>query len=339
MVGPSRLVRSERRVEGRVVSSRMWGPGCLRSRPAISRRGAGNAAVGRFLSSEWGSVVRHLAKLGALVAGLGGALGAAGSAVAQQPADWEVDFQTALSPSMERIVDFNLMVTIIIVIITAFVFGLMAWIVIRYNKKRNPTPSKTTHNTMLEVAWTVVPVIILLVIAVPSFRLLYFTDRVEEADMTLKAIGHQWYWSYEYPDHGDFTFDALMLEDDELEEGQPRLLATDEAVVLPVGAKIRLLTTADDVIHSWAIPSLGVKMDSVPGRVNETWFQINREGTYYGQCSELCGTLHGFMPIMIEAVSQEEFDAWVEEAQEEFAAANETPTELAALDSSAPLAR
>jgi cytochrome c oxidase subunit 2 len=283
--------------------------------------------------------VRHLAKLGALVAGLVGALGAAGWAAAQQPTDWEVDFQTALSPSMERIVDFNLMVTIIIVIITAFVFGLMAWIVVRYNKKRNPVPSKTTHNTMLEVIWTVVPVIILLVIAVPSFRLLYFTDRVEDADMTLKAIGHQWYWSYEYPDHGDFTFDALMLEDDELEEGQPRLLATDEAVVLPVGAKIRLLTTADDVIHSWAIPALGVKMDSVPGRVNETWFQINREGMYYGQCSELCGTLHGFMPIMIEAVSQEDFDAWVEMAREEFASADDTPTEVASLDASAPLAR
>ena len=283
--------------------------------------------------------MRHLAKLGASVAGLAGALGAAGAAVAQQPTDWEVDFQTALSPSMERIVDFNLMVTIIIVIITAFVFGLMAWIVVRYNKKRNPTPSKTTHNTMLEVIWTVVPVIILLVIAVPSFRLLYFTDKVEDADMTLKAIGHQWYWSYEYPDHGDFTFDAIMLEEDELEEGQPRLLATDEAVVLPVGAKIRLLTTADDVIHSWAIPAFGVKMDSVPGRVNETWFQINREGTYYGQCSELCGTLHGFMPIMIEAVSQEEFDAWVEFAREEYASANDSPTEVAALDASAPKAR
>ena len=283
--------------------------------------------------------MRHLAKLSATAAGLAGALGAAGSALAQQPTDWEVDFQTALSPSMERIVDFNLMVTIIIVIITAFVFGLMAWIVIRYNKKRNPVPSKTTHNTMLEVTWTVVPVIILLVIAVPSFRLLYYTDRVEEADMTLKAIGHQWYWSYEYPDHGDFTFDALMLEDDELEEGQPRLLATDEAVVLPVGAKIRLLTTADDVIHSWAIPAFGVKMDSVPGRVNETWFQINREGTYYGQCSELCGTLHGFMPIMIEAVSQEEFDAWVEFAREEFASANDAPTEVAALGAGAPKAR
>ena len=283
--------------------------------------------------------MRHLAKLGASVAGLAGALGAAGAALAQQPTDWEVDFQTALSPSMERIVDFNLMVTIIIVIITAFVFGLMAWIVIRYNKKRNPVPSKTTHNTMLEVIWTVVPVIILLIIAVPSFRLLYFTDRVEEADMTLKAIGHQWYWSYEYPDHGDFTFDAIMLEEDELEEGQPRLLATDEAVVLPVGAKIRLLTTADDVIHSWAIPAFGVKMDSVPGRVNETWFQINREGTYYGQCSELCGTLHGFMPIMIEAVSQEEFDAWVEFAREEYAATDETSTEVAALDTGAPLAR
>ena len=283
--------------------------------------------------------MRHLAKLGASVAGLAGALGAAGAALAQQPTDWEVDFQTALSPSMERIVDFNLMVTIIIVIITAFVFGLMAWIVIRYNKKRNPVPSKTTHNTMLEVIWTVVPVIILLIIAVPSFRLLYFTDKVEDADMTLKAIGHQWYWSYEYPDHGDFTFDAIMLEEDELEEGQPRLLATDEAVVLPVGAKIRLLTTADDVIHSWAIPAFGVKMDSVPGRVNETWFQINREGMYYGQCSELCGTLHGFMPIMIEAVSQEDFDAWVEFAREEYASAGAAPTELAALDTSAPLAR
>ena len=283
--------------------------------------------------------MRHLAKLGALGAAVAGAFGAAGSALAQQPTDWEVDFQTALSPSMERIVDFNLMVTIIIVIITAFVFGLMAWIVIRYNKKRNPVPSKTTHNTLLEVVWTVVPVIILLIIAVPSFRLLYYTDRVEEADMTLKAIGHQWYWSYEYPDHGDFTFDALMLEDDELEEGQPRLLATDEAVVLPVGAKIRLLTTADDVIHSWAIPAFGVKMDSVPGRVNETWFQINREGMYYGQCSELCGTLHGFMPIMIEAVSQEEFDAWVEFAREEYASANDAPAEVAALDAGAPLAR
>ena len=283
--------------------------------------------------------MRHLAKLGAAAAGVIGALGAVGAAVAQQPTDWEVDFQTALSPSMERIVEFNLMVTIIIVIISAFVLGLMAWIVVRYNKKRNPTPSKTTHNTLLEVVWTVVPVIILLIIAVPSFRLLYYTDRIEEADMTLKAIGHQWYWSYEYPDHGDFTFDALMLEDDELEEGQPRLLATDEAVVLPVGAKIRLLTTADDVIHSWAVPALGVKMDSVPGRVNETWFQINREGMYYGQCSELCGTLHGFMPIMIEAVSQEDFDAWVEMAREEFAAAGEGPTALAALDAGAPAAR
>ena len=283
--------------------------------------------------------MRHLAKLGALGAVLAGAAGAAGTALAQQPTDWEVDFQTALSPSMERIVDFNLMVTIIIVIITAFVFALMAWIVIRYNKKRNPVPSKTTHNTLLEVVWTVVPVIILLIIAVPSFRLLYYTDRVEDADMTLKAIGHQWYWSYEYPDHGDFTFDALMLEDDELEEGQPRLLATDEAVVLPVGVKIRLLTTADDVIHSWAIPAFGVKMDSVPGRVNETWFQINREGTYYGQCSELCGTLHGFMPIMIEAVSQEEFDAWVVEAQEEYASANDIPTQVASLVAGAPEAR
>ncbi len=283
--------------------------------------------------------MRHLTKLGALVAGVAGFLGAAGSALAQAPSDWEVDFQTALSPSMERIVDFNVMVTIIIVLITAFVFGLMAWIVIRYNAKRNPTPSKTTHNTLLEVAWTIVPVIILLIIVVPSFRLLYFTDRVEDADMTLKAIGHQWYWSYEYPDHGDFTFDAVMLDEDELEEGQLRLLETDTPVVLPAGATIRLLTTADDVIHSWAVPALGVKLDSVPGRVNETWFQINREGTYYGQCSELCGTLHGFMPIKIEAVSQEAFDAWVDTAKEEFASAEEPLSAVAALAGDAPAAR
>lgn len=274
--------------------------------------------------------MRYLAKLGARATGAVGLLGA-GPAAAQAPTPWEVDFQTALSPSMERIVDFNFMVTIIIVVITAFVFGLMAWIVIRYNAKRNPVPTRTTHNTLLEVAWTIVPVIILLVIAVPSFRLLYFTDSVEDADMTLKAVGHQWYWSYEYPDHGDFTFDAVMLEEDELEEGQLRLLATDTSVVLPVGATIRLLTTADDVIHSWAVPALGVKLDSVPGRVNETWFRINREGTYYGQCSELCGTLHGFMPIMIEAVPQEAFDAWVEEAREEYASTGARPARVAAL--------
>ena len=279
--------------------------------------------------------MRYLAKLGARMTAAAGLLGA-GPATAQAPTPWEVDFQTALSPSMERIVDFNFMVTIIIVVITAFVFGLMAWIVIRYNAKRNPVPTRTTHNTLLEVTWTIVPVIILLVIAVPSFRLLYFTDSVEDADMTLKAVGHQWYWSYEYPDHGDFTFDAVMLEEDELEEGQLRLLATDTPVVLPVGATIRLLTTADDVIHSWAVPALGVKLDSVPGRVNETWFRINREGTYYGQCSELCGTLHGFMPIMIEAVPQEAFDAWVEEAREEYASTGARPARVAALAAGAP---
>ncbi len=283
--------------------------------------------------------MRYLAKLSAAVAGVLGVAGA-GAALAQAPTDWSVDFQPALSPSMEEIADFNFMVTIIIVVISAFVFGLMAWVLIRYNAKRNPTPSRTTHNTLLEVAWTIVPVIILLIIAVPSFRLLYFVDRTEEADMTLKAIGHQWYWSYEYPDHGDFTFDAVMLEDDELEEGQLRLLETDNAIVLPVDTNVRLLTTADDVIHSWAVPALGVKLDSVPGRVNETWFRINREGTYYGQCSELCGTLHGFMPIKIEAVSQEAFDAWVETAREEFARNDDTPLRVAALgDRAEPAAR
>jgi cytochrome c oxidase subunit 2 len=272
------------------------------------------------------------------VAGMAGLTSSAGSALAQAPVDWGVDFQDAHSPNMERIVDFNFMVTIIIVVVTAFVLALMAWIVIRYNAKRNPTPQKWSHNTFLEITWTVLPVIILLIIAVPSFRLLYYNDKIEDADMTLKAIGHQWYWSYEYPDHGDFTFDALMVEEEDLQEGQLRLLETDQAIVLPVDTNIRLLTTADDVIHSWAVPAFGIKLDSVPGRTNETWFRINTEGTFYGQCSELCGTLHGFMPIKVVAVSKEAFAAWVETAKVEFARVGETPA-VAALDTDAPAAR
>jgi cytochrome c oxidase subunit 2 len=189
----------------------------------------------------------------------------------------------------------------------------------RYSETRNPTPSKTTHNTLIEVIWTVMPVIILVVIAVPSFKLLYYADRIEDAEMTVKAIGRQWYWSYEYPDHGDFTFDAYMVPDEDLEAGQPRLLQTDTAVVLPVDTRIRILVTASDVLHSFAMPSMGIKLDAVPGRVNETWVQINDEGMYYGQCSEICGKDHSYMPIMIKAVSKAAFAEWVEQAKQEFA--------------------
>ena len=251
---------------------------------------------------------------------------AAGTAGAAEPQPWQMGLQPAVSPVMEEIHAFNNLLLWIISGIVVFVLALLLYVMWRFSEKRNPTPSKTTHNTLIEVVWTVVPVIILVIIAVPSFRLLYLTDRNPdgEIEMTIKAIGHQWYWSYEYPDHGNFTFDAYMVADEDLEEGQKRLLTTDNAVVLPVDTNIRILVTASTVLHNFAMPSMGLKMDGVPGRINETWVRINREGTYYGQCSELCGTGHAYMPIMIEAVSKEAFAEWVEGAKEEFARV-ETP--------------
>lgn len=235
------------------------------------------------------------------------------------PTPWQMGFQAAATPVMEQINDFHNMLLWIIILITIFVTALLAYVLIRFRESNNPTPSTNTHNTLVEVLWTAIPILILVAIAVPSFKLLYFADRAANAEMTIKAIGHQWYWSYEYPDHGNFTFDATMLEDDELKEGQPRLLATDEKIVLPVDTSIRLLVTADDVIHAWAIPAFGVKLDGVPGRNNETWFKATRTGTFYGQCSELCGVRHGFMPIEVKIVSKDDFAKWVEKAKEEYA--------------------
>ena len=242
-----------------------------------------------------------------------------GSALAAQPTPWQTGFQPAASPVMERIDAFHDFLLIVIVLISVFVLALMIYVFVKFNAKANPTPSRTTHNTTIEILWTVIPIVILVVIAVPSFKLMYYSDRAVDADMTLKAAGNQFYWTYEYPDHDDLTFDAIMVEDADLEAGDLRLLTTDNAVVLPVDTTIRLLLTANDVIHAWAVPAFGVKMDAVPGRLNETWFRIDREGTYYGQCSELCGANHGFMPIMVKAVSREAFAAWVDEAKEEFA--------------------
>ena len=243
-----------------------------------------------------------------------------GTALADgQPKPWQLDLQPAASPVAERIHSFNTLLIAVEVGISILVLLLIGYIAIRFNAKRNPTPSKRSHNTVLEVLWTAAPILILVIIAVPSLKLLFFMDRTHEADMTLKVVGHQWYWSYEYPDHGEFAFDSLMLQDDELQPGQPRLLAVDNEVVLPVDTSVRVLLTSADVIHSWAVPALGVKTDTVPGRTNETWIRVNKEGTYYGQCSELCGVNHGFMPIAIRAVSKAEFDAWVENAKTEFA--------------------
>jgi cytochrome c oxidase subunit II len=243
------------------------------------------------------------------------------AAVGGQPTAWQLNFQPAASPVAERIEDLHDLLLFITVAISVFVLALLAYVCVRYRASRNPLPSRRTHNTVLEIAWTAIPVLILVVIAIPSFKLLYFMDRAVNPEMTLKAIGRQWYWSYEYPDHGDFTFDAYMIADEDLQEGQLRLFDVDNRVVLPVDTDVRILTTASDVIHAWAVPALGVKMDAVPGKINETWLRITRPGIYYGQCSELCGAYHGFMPVMIEAVSREEFDAWVQQAREQFARA------------------
>jgi cytochrome c oxidase subunit 2 len=228
-------------------------------------------------------------------------------------------FQPAGSPVMERITEFHNLVLVIEVSIVALVLGLMCYIIVRFNAKANPVPSKTTHNTLLEVVWTVVPLLILIVVAVPSLKLLYYSDRVENTEMTLKVTGNQWFWSYTYPDHGGFEFDSVIVPDDELKAGQPRLLTVDNEVVLPAETNIRLLFTSADVIHNWGVPSLGLKLDTVAGRISETWVRINKKGNYYGMCSELCGVNHGFMPIHIKAVSKADFAQWVETAKKEFA--------------------
>ena len=219
---------------------------------------------------------------------------------------------------MESVVAFHDFLLIIITVITVFVLGLLLYIAVKFNEKSNPVPTKTTHNSTLEVLWTAIPMLILIVIAVPSFKLLYLQDRTSKPEMTLKIVGHQWYWSYAYPDHGNIKFDSNMVQTADLKKGQPRLLAVDNPVYLPINTNIRLLMTSVDVIHSWALPALIHKTDSVPGRINESWVRIKSPGTYYGQCSELCGVNHGFMPIMVKAVSKEEFQSWVKKAKKKF---------------------
>lgn len=235
----------------------------------------------------------------------------------------QLGFMEAASPIMEETVWFHDILLWVCIIITIFVMLIMLYIMIKFNAKANPVPSKTTHNTLLEIVWTVVPVLILVGIAIPSFRLLYNQDVIPEADVTVKAIGNQWYWSYEYPDHPDIIFDANILSDeDAAAAGHPRLLGTDERVVVPVNKVVRVQVTANDVIHAWTIPAFGAKIDAVPGVLNETWFKATKEGLYYGQCSELCGINHGFMPIMVEVVSEAEYEAWLIEAAERFASNN-----------------
>jgi cytochrome c oxidase subunit 2 len=256
-------------------------------------------------------------------------------AQANVPRPWQINLPAAATAGMSGIIGLHNVLLVLITVITLFVLALLVWVVIRYNAKANPVPSATTHNTLLEVAWTVVPVLILVVIAIPSFRLLYYQDTIPTADLTIKAIGKQWYWSYEYPDQGNFTFDATMTPERRAAEQNLRLLATSNRVVVPVNATVRVIATASDVIHAWSVLPFGVKIDAVPGRLNQAWFRPEREGVFYGHCSELCGSRHAFMPIEVEVVSQERFDAWVTEARTRFAAVD-APAETRLASVAAP---
>ena len=252
--------------------------------------------------------------LGFAVAGM--TLVAGGTAFAEigQPAPWEVTLQQAASPVMENIISFHNLLLVIITVITLLVLALLIMVVVKFNARANPVPSRTTHNTLIEVAWTLIPVLILVAIAVPSFRLLFLQLDIPKADLTIKATGKQWYWSYAYPDNGKFEFDSLLARDK-----QPRLLGVDNEMVVPVNKVIRIQTTGADVIHSFAVPSFGIKIDSIPGRLNETWFKATKTGMFYGQCSELCGKDHAFMPIAVRVVNDQEFASWVEAAKKKFA--------------------
>jgi len=240
-------------------------------------------------------------------------------AMANQPKDWQLGFQEAASESMRDIISFhdNLLLPIIVAI-SAFVLFLMLYVCVKFRASANPNPSKRTHNVAVEVLWTLIPCLILIVIAVPSFKILYKQDAIPKADLTIKAIGYQWYWGYEYPDE-NIIFDSYMVEDKDLKANQPRLLAVDNEVVVPVNKVVKVLITANDVLHAWALPSFGVKRDAVPGRINETWFKAEKTGTYYGQCSELCGIKHAFMPITVKVVSEDEYQEWLMDARVKFA--------------------
>jgi cytochrome c oxidase subunit 2 len=238
---------------------------------------------------------------------------------ANQPKEWQLGFQFPASDGMRDIVNFhNNILLPIIIAISVFVLFLMIYACIRFRASRNPNPSKTTHNVAVEVLWTLIPCLILIVMAVPSFKILYKQDTIPKAEVTIKAIGYQWYWGYEYPDENIF-FESYMIKEEDLKENQPRLLAVDNEVVVPVDKVIKVLITANDVLHAWALPSFGVKRDAVPGRINETWFKAEKVGTYYGQCSELCGIQHAFMPITVRVVSQEDYAEWLSGAKIKFA--------------------
>jgi cytochrome c oxidase subunit II len=268
---------------------------------------------------------------------IGALLGSAATALAApgQPSSWALGLQEAGSPVMAEITWFHDFLLVIITAITAFVLILLLLVMIRFNARANPRPSRTTHNALIEVVWTIVPVVILLAIAVPSFRLLFVELDPPKADLTVKATGKQWYWSYNYPDNGNFDFDSILVEDKDLKPGQPRLLTVDNEMVVPVNKVVHVLVTGADVIHSFAVPSFGIKIDAVPGRLNDTWFKATSEGRFHGQCSELCGKDHAFMPITVRVVNDAEFADWVAQEKKNAGLDGAAPTTLAAAGATA----
>lgn len=253
-------------------------------------------------------------------------------ALAQAPREWEMGMQPAFSPMKQGIIDLHNLVLVIITIITLFVAVLLIWVCVRFNEKRNPIPSQLSHHTGLEIAWTVVPVLILVVVAIPSFRLIYYLDRTPNPDMTIKVTGHQWYWEYSYPDDGNVDIESRIVPDDELKPGDLRLLSVDNQLVIPAGKKIRVLTTSSDVIHSFFIPSLGAQRYAIPGRTIELWLEAEKPGVYYGECNQICGQNHSRMPIAIHAVTDAEFKAWVTQAKKAASAGPVTQSVLAEVE-------
>ena len=272
------------------------------------------------MKMSMGRIGRRL--LGLVVAGVAGIASGAAFAELGQPAPWEYKLQEAATPVMEDITSFHNLLLWVITLITLFVLALLVVIVVKFNARANPVPSRTTHNSLIEVAWTLIPVLILVGIAVPSFRLLFKELTIPPADVTVKATGNQWNWTYAYPDD-KIEFTSIMLTDEDrakINPPPPRLLGVDNQMVVPVNKVIRVQTTGADVIHSFAVPAFGIKIDAIPGRLNETWFKATKTGWFYGQCSELCGKDHAFMPIAVRVVSDQDFAAWVEDAKKKFAA-------------------
>lgn len=296
-------------------------------------RGLGLAAAGLVGASTL--IGQALAQGTAPSGGVVGTTEAKGLGV---PVDWGIGLQASAGPVKEAIHDFNTLVLWIIVAITIFVMLLLAYVVWKFRESANANPSRTSHNTMIEIAWTVIPVLILVVIAIPSFRLIYYQDRARDADLTINVQGRQWYWHYAYPDHGNFAFDSRPIPEEDLKPGQPRNLAVDEPLVIPVGKNVRVLTTGQDVIHSFFVPALGVQKYTIPGRTLETWFRADQAGTFYGQCNQICGVNHWFMPIQVQAVPEAEFTAWVEQAKKKFAQADGAPATVATAPAATQLA-